>query len=457
MILKNKINKNVSLLMESGDYPNFPYSKDSKLYNDLLDLLVSFGCNRENPFSEYVSSGQVALIKPNWVRDINPLGFDYSSLITHPSIIKYVIDFIVKAMDGKGTIIIGDAPLQNCNLDNLKKIINLDSIIEEVKENNPLINIYVQDWRITKIINSSENGHTYKKDESVLDDYKIVDLGKKSFLEDISHYADKFRVTKYKNSLMIKHHSKGMHQYLVTNNLFKTDFIVNIPKMKTHIKTGLTGAMKNMVGVNGHKEFLPHHIKGSYFDGGDNYCNSSYLKKIYEDLYDYFWENMDDMSKFKRKFYLNILRFIWYFSGIFDKYGDISAGSWRGNDTIWRTVIDLNHIVYNQDRKFKILNIVDGVISGESEGPLEPEPKKTNVIMVGENPAFVDAVIAKLMGYSISRIPSVYNAINDRRSMFSDDINDDFITQKLNNKFFKVSIDNIDSLDFKKPKYWRGA
>jgi uncharacterized protein (DUF362 family) len=372
---------------------------------------------------------------------------------------KYIVDFLIKAMDGKGTIIIGDAPLQNCNFDNLKQITNIEKIIKDVKNKHPLIDIHIEDWRITKIGDSSKEGHKYKftENEAVSNGYKIVDLGKESFLEDLSGFFNRFRVTKYKTSLMKKHHSLGKHEYLITDSLFKADFLVNIPKMKTHIKTGLTGAMKNMVGVNGHKEFLPHHIKGSYFEGGDNYCNPSFLRRVYEDIYDYFWENMDTMKGYKRKIYLKTLSFIWRLSNIFNN-DNISAGSWSGNNTIWRTVIDLNHIIYFKEQKpLKCLTIVDAVCSGQGEGPLEPEPKKTNMLIAGYNPAFVDMVIAKIMGYCVARIPSVYNAINDRRSKFSGDSNVDFIIKQSKDGVFKVGIDDIESLNFKKPKYWRGA
>jgi hypothetical protein len=138
-----------------------------------------------------------------------------------------------------------------------------------------------------------------------------------------------------------------------------------MPIIKTHIKAGITCAMKNLVGINGHKEFLPHHVKGSAFEGGDNYCKNSYLKHLYEDFYDYVWENINILSPIKRKFYLKLLNILWIFSSFLSRE-NISAGSWFGNDTIWRTTLDLNHILYFSDNSPKnILNIVDGVIAGE--------------------------------------------------------------------------------------------
>src|SRR5208283_2541819 len=86
----------------------------------------------------------------------------------------------------------------------------------------------------------------------------------------------------------------------VRNEVLDADLLINLAKMKTHEKAGLTGAMKNLVGVNGHKEFLPHHIKGSYFSGGDSYCNDSWFAKQAEEVYDQIWEHYAESSALKR-------------------------------------------------------------------------------------------------------------------------------------------------------------
>ncbi len=452
-----KFKNNISLVYTDDKYPDFPYDTDSKLFSSLQQLFVGFGLDKDNPFKDYISQGQTALIKPNWVRDKNPLGYNNDSLITHTSIIKYVIDFLIIAMDGSGKIIIGDAPLQNCNFNSLKEKNLITEIIEEIRRKNKNIEIVIEDWRITKLENSSKS-HSYRfsEESAVLNGYRLVDLGNESFLEDISDFADKFRVTKYKPSLIQKHHKKGIHQYLISESVLNADFIINIPKLKTHIKSGITASMKNLVGVNGHKEFLPHHIKGSYFEGGDNYCNPNFFKRVYENLYDFFWEYSDGMSKFKRVFYNRLLNLLWKISNIGERF-NISAGSWRGNETIWRTIIDLNHIVYLKGKEKKVLNIVDGVISGQGEGPLEPKPKNSGILILGDNPALVDLVGLKIIGYNQSRIPSVFNALHDNRSYFNLDkiiLDSDFINVN-NSKFSKI--EDIKSLNFEKPNSWLGA
>jgi uncharacterized protein (DUF362 family) len=452
-----KIKNSISIVKTDIKYPEFPYEQNSSLYTGLLDLLEGLGLPRENPFSYYISSGQTALIKPNWVRDRNPLGFNIESLISHSALIKYLIDLLSIAMNGKGKIIIADAPLQNCHFENLKKQNHIEEIIKNAKNKFPNLDILLEDWRVTTMGGSSQNIQNYRlTEDGLLNEYEIVDLGKESFLEEISEYADRFRVTKYKPSLMLKHHAIGRHEYLISKRIFEADFIINLPKMKTHIKAGLTGAMKNLVGINGHKEFLPHHIKGSAQEGGDNYAKYSWLKSKYENLYDYTWENINDFSSTKRRLLLKFLQILWKLSILFgaDK---ISAGSWSGNDTIWRTTLDLNHIAYFGHKKhFNILNIVDGIVAGEGEGPLEPTPKCLGILLAGENPAYVDAIVAKMMGYDFAKIPTIYNAVYNSKSKFSGVSLEDFSVElKEGENRKKISFAKIPNFNFKKPQFWQ--
>src|SRR5262249_446314 len=133
------------------------------------------------------------------------------------------------------------------------------------------------------------------------DTHQVVDLAEDSFLEDIAEHSGQFRVSMYKPSVMAEHHRAGKHEYLVTKRIFEADLVVNLPKLKTHAKAGLTGALKNLVGINGHKESLPHHIKGSYFSGGDGYCRPNRLRRYYDDLEDHLWEHYSALSASQRK------------------------------------------------------------------------------------------------------------------------------------------------------------
>ena len=73
---------------------------------------------------------------------------------------------------------------------------------------------------------------------------------------------------------------------------------------------------------------------------------------------------------------------------------------WSGNDTIWRTVLDLNIIiryvnkegVLETKKQRKFFSIIDGIIGGEGDGPLNPTKKKSGVLIVGEELLLVDLI-----------------------------------------------------------------
>ena len=61
------------------------------------------------------------------------------------------------------------------------------------------------------------------------------------------------------------------------------------------------------------------------------------------------------------------------------------------------------------------LAIVDGIVGGQGNGPLCPDPVQSNVLVSGTNPAEVDAVVAKLMGFDPNNIPIIKYAFEPHR------------------------------------------
>ena len=458
---------NVVITKTEPIYPKFPYDDQKHpMYRSLRNLFEAWGRNPDNPFGDLLRPGNVVVIKPNWVMHYNRSGYDIESLITHTSLIKYVIDFAVTALGGRGKIIIGDAPLQNCDFPKLIGVSRIEELLQLACKKYPDIVFELEDWRLTimhdDILGAKGQPTQERRDgyDTLIDQYFIlVNLGKDSFLEDIVDYSKNFRVGGYKKSLMLPHHHAGKHEYLVTNRIRQAELMINLPKMKTHMKAGLTGALKNVIGINGHKEYLPHHIKGAYSECGDAYARRHLFRHIHDNLCDCIWERYTEMSAISRKllsYLLDVLRW----SSVFSGGESTSVGSWSGNETIWRTTLDLNHILYfSEYSPKKTVTIVDGIIAGQGQGPLKPVPRPVGILITGENPAYIDAVIAKLLGYNISRIPTVYNAIYDRRSKFAGPLLSDFkVTSMLNTKTPKqTAFDELPNLNFKKPKFWQHA
>ena len=100
------------------------------------------------------------------------------------------------------------------------------------------------------------------------DRFVLFDLGRDSLLEPITDARDSFRVTCYDPRLLAKTHAPGRHRYLVARDIIDADVVINLPKLKTHKKAGITCALKNLIGINGNKEYLPHHRIGGSTSGG---------------------------------------------------------------------------------------------------------------------------------------------------------------------------------------------
>ena len=93
------------------------------------------------------------------------------------------------------------------------------------------------------------------------------------------------------------------------------------------------------------------------------------------------------------------------------------AGNWHGNDSAWRMVSDLMKIVLYADKEGrlqtkpqrKVFSIIDGLIGGENNGPLEPDEKKSGVVIAGSNPLAVDIVATRLMGFDWQKLRWINN------------------------------------------------
>jgi hypothetical protein len=241
------------------------------------------------------------------------------------------------------------------------------------------------------------------------DQFVLFDLGRDSLLEAITDQGAPFRVTWYDPRLMARTHTRGRHQYLIAKEVLDSDVVVNLPKLKTHKKAGVTAALKNLIGINGNKEYLPHHRVGGAATGGDCYPNDSYVKRALEAIADC---RNQTQSRLGGTFYSGLT---FALTRLLRARGDRLGyeGSWSGNDTIWRTCLDLNRILLygqpdgrmSETPQRRVLHLVDAVVAGHGDGPLAPKPLPLNMLLGGDNAAAVDWVAAHLLGYEAAKIP----------------------------------------------------
>jgi len=367
-----------------------------------------------NPFGDLIKPGQHVLIKPNFVRHIHMAGKSIESVITHGSIIRCALDYVALALKGSGSITIGDAPVQSADFEKIidhLKIRQISDYIERIWQ----IPVKIVDFRLSSVqINNNYN--VVKKGilKGDINGYLKVDLGKNSMLAEIAEHCSKFRVTSYDCNDLALHHNKKTNEYLIPKTVLDADVIINLPKLKTHRKVGITSALKNLVGINGYKDWLPHHRCGSKKYGGDEYKYPSILQRIRTVLVEQIDVNIDSFFNMPRR---TIIRIISRLLSLSNKQ-IYEEGSWYGNDTIWRTVLDLNRLLLYSDKLGKMQNsvqrsvftIVDGIIAGEGEGPMQPDAKKCNMLICGLNPVAVDTTIATLIGFDFNKIPLLSNS-----------------------------------------------
>jgi hypothetical protein len=156
--------------------------------------------------------------------------------------------------------------------------------------------------------------------------------------------------------------------------------------------------------------------------------------------------------------------FFYYFAKFKDK-SKYFEGSWYGNDTLWRTVADLNQIVSYCDKQGTIrdtlqrkrLYFCDGIISGESEGPLEPSPNITNIIVAGKDPVMVDLTITELINFDYMKIPQLRELFKFSSHKITQMTPDDLFIRSNYKEWNEKTIDQIEkTLKFKPPIGWRG-
>jgi uncharacterized protein (DUF362 family) len=473
---------------EMLSYPAFPYNPSEKypelgdvscdsensLYGRIRELLYNIGLDKDNfdtplwnPLGDLISPGQTVIVKPNWVLHFNPKDKSNDSLVTHTSVIRVILDYICIALNNSGTVVIADAPLQTCDFDKLMQANKTGDLLKLYIDKYDGIGFSIRDLRKT-VLKSGESATHFKADQMDQagdpEGYSLIDIAGDSLLMDIIDRSDRFRVTCYDHKLLAKHHNSEKNEYLVANSILKSDVIINIGKMKCHKKAGLTGAMKSLIGMNGHKEYLPHHITGSEVEGGDQYIYPSWIKDIYNKVYDYYWSSECRTGRLGSKILGMAISFLSKFAKLIAR-DDNLEGSWYGNDTIPRTTIDLNNIAYFydlNDMKLKrhcqrpSLHIIDGIVAGEGNGPITPRSKNAGVVMGGFNPALVDHAMARLMGYNPMRIKSSFYSIHHNKSLLGLAITEHNL-DKINYNGNQIKDTELPNLKFIKPRHWQMA
>lgn len=422
----------------------------------------NYGTSEWNPLKDYVSPGNYVVLKPNMVMDNNPNpSGGVLCLYTQPSVVAAVIDYVIIAMKGRGHIVVGDAPMQECKFDRLIDESGYKEMIQYYV--NKGIDIELVDFReLRSYVKAGVHYQEINPDSHGT----VIDLKNESEFSvyDTNHLKN-LRITNYDPTILVTHHVLGKHEYYVSDYILKADTIINLPKPKTHRKAGVTISLKNLIGINVRKEYLPHHCMGDKRLGGDEYNDKNVFKRIEARLLDVI-NYASAHKQYSKARFLRVLKKInsQFIKLSKDKYRE---GSWYGNNTISKTITDLNKIllfadkqgIIHKDKQRNLLIVADLIISGEKEGPVIPSPKNVGIIALGNDPVCFDEAIATIMGMDIKKIPTLIQARNMTGSLRFTESDSKAIIRSNVPKWADKYIDEIkesDTLKFEPTSGWKG-
>ena len=421
----------------SEHFPEWPdgpkQEQDNPAYRAVRQALVTldldtpnYGTPAWNPLGMLIAPGNTVLLKPNLVSHRNLFDrhglTDTDSLVTHGSVIRAVSDYVAKALRNNGRIIIGDCPIQGTIWSEVVKLTGLASVTNYVSQAFSGIDIALKDYRLaTARVAGGRVMERFACKESI-DDYYEVDLKEHSLLIPLMDGKCEFGVSQYPKRRMMQAHTRTTNRYLFPKEIMKADVVINLPKLKTHMKAGVTISLKNLVGINGHKDYLPHFRFGSPKTGGDEYPGSERLETVTNWLAHKEWEYDKGLAKLALVYATGACGALKRrLAGRTRLDGALGGGSWYGNDTLWRTVLDINRAFFYFDQKRErvvsdligsrqYMTIVDGLVVGEKESPLAPSPRPCGLMLAGFNPVAVDSVGAAMLGFDIHKIPQIHHA-----------------------------------------------
>jgi hypothetical protein len=327
-----------------------------------------------------------------------------------------VADHVFAAVGREGRVIIADAPQTDSSFDAIVKVLGLDDVQAFYRERGfdlELIDLRREEWLNrggvivgrTPLAGDPRGGVAF-------------DLGADS--EFASHDGSgRYYGAFYDAGEVNSHHMGGHHEYLLSASAIEADVVFSLPKLKTHKKAGMTVSLKNLVGLNADKNWLPHHTEGNPANGGDESPDPGVAHRLERTLAGAF-----------RQLTLHVPGFgPWLHRQArpigLSLFGDtetvVRSGNWWGNDTAWRMCLDLNKLVLygnpdgtlreaGPERRKRHFALVDGIVAGEGRGPLNPDPVYAGLLVFGLHPASVDAACAVLMGFDPDRIPIVRGA-----------------------------------------------
>jgi uncharacterized protein (DUF362 family) len=403
------------------DPPNPVYEAVEALFRGLSFDRARAGTPEWNPLGELIRPGDRVIVKPNLVSSKKLhqriTGEHLAASSTHGSLLRPILDYALRAAGPRGCVRVVDSPVEGCELEKVAGPLGIFDVIAHLRgRGHDVAFLDLRHFRVAPrfaLDDVRRAGRSWNLGLLVRTPlagdprgYRVVDLGRSSFFASLPAASlGRLRFHRSHYATPVAHHTTERHEYSLPQSVLDADVVINLPKLKTHKKTGVTLALKGVIGLTNHKYWLPHFTEGDPEVGGDEFDRSQRLADRVE-------------SKLSRLplpgGHSLVAR-----APRLGAPPRVIDGSWEGNDTLWRTILDLNRILFFVDREGRLrgepqrryLAIVDGIVAGEGEGPLGATPVEAGLLLGGCDPALVDAVAAEVMGLAPERIPLVQRAL----------------------------------------------
>jgi len=373
---------------------------------------------------DFIRPGDRVVLKPNWVKEHDerhPGPGQWEHVVTHPAVIEAVARWVGQRLRGRGTIVICDAPQTDSSFAALTAYCGLNDLCRRVQTSFPGVTVSLLDLRPEEW--HAVDGVTVSKTPLPGDPLGSTHVRLNEASEFVGFRGQgQLYGASYDMAETNAKHTGTRHEYLLCRTPMEADVLINLPKLKTHKKVGLTCALKNLVGINANKNWLPHHTEGTPDQGGDQFPAATAKARLEHQWMGTAKRWLKNRPTVSRLF-VPVKKLGRLFFG--DTQKVVRSGNWHGNDTCWRMVLDLNKCLFffdGQGRRrtepLRYLAVVDGIIGGEGNGPMAPDPKPCGVIIAGTHPLAVDCVAATLMGFDWKKVRLLQNSFHMRELNF---------------------------------------
>jgi uncharacterized protein (DUF362 family) len=450
-------------------YPEYQWSdhvavSPNRVYQAVRWLLAELGLDVErfgkpewSPLRGLVKPGGTVIIKPNLV-DLKQgwiaLGGErVLDMVTHGSVLRPLVDYAFKAVGEAGRVFVCDAPLVHADFDGVVAAAGIRSTVEGLAARG--VPVELLDLREEVFARWSGERRALGGDPR---GNSVLDFGTRSALDplDTDPPARYFTLADQTDERMEpqRHHRKGRHEYCIPNTVLGCDLFINVPKLKTHVKTGVTLSLKNLMGITHYRRWMPHHRTGAPPDGDEYPVDPGAVLRNRERILRRIGRLPGGESGIRLAAYVRhaLARAV----GRRDQ--TIIHGGWYGNDTLWRTLVDLNRALFygrpggnfvTERRAY--LSLVDGVIAGEGNGPVKPTTKAAGVLALSADPIALDTVLAWIMGFTPERVRLMQGAAASRTPFWIGHADLSRIEVRSNLADWRTL-----DLDFREPLGWEG-